>query len=619
MSGNNSNPNPAHPNPSTSRRASAHPQAAAEAGSPPTVAATVAPRVERFMVASRPLPGIQPMAADVLSSALMNMPDVKVVKRISPRGFGALSTGGGSGGSMPDIIVAEMDAVKGAQLQASAPPHVVVEHDAPLRHADDISLAFSSPPGLLPGVGFDVKLRVAATNGRVLPKATVYVYGLGFPAQGVTDERGEVTVTLFGGSIETVQAIYVKPAADHWDRMIQQPALANGVNTLQLRPFTDDFPGIPQNAIPGWGQQMMKLDQIDASYAGQNVRIGIIDSGCDNTHPQLRHVTRGMDFTNNRDAASWTTDTMSHGTHCAGIITAASNQIKGVRGFAPAAEVHALKVFPGGRFSDLIDALDQCIERQIDIVNMSLGSGDSSELVAQKLAEVRQHGVACIVAAGNSSGPVQFPGTQPAVFTVAAIGQLDRFPADSYHAQTVVPGMVAGSMFSPKFTCFGPQIAVAGPGVAIISTVPGGGYASWDGTSMATPHITGMGALLLAHHPMFQGMFRTRNEQRVAQLFSLLSSAGVRQLGDPTREGTGLPDLQRVLAVNAATRPADTGVQIASAPPIAPFQGEGGGQLGQRMPGVLWYDPRVFQGTQNTGLDQATVQRILQLRNAGLL
>jgi subtilisin family serine protease len=142
----------------------------------------------------------------------------------------------------------------------------------------------------------------------------------------------------------------------------------------------------------GWGQRLMKLDQLDPSLAGQGVKIGIVDSGCDNTHPQLRHVTRGIDLTNGGDRASWVNDTMSHGTHCAGIITAAANQIPGIRGFAPMAEVHALKVFPGGRFSDLIDALDQCIERELDIVNLSLGSSETSELVARKLVELRQHG-----------------------------------------------------------------------------------------------------------------------------------------------------------------------------------------------------------------------------------
>src|SRR5437016_4506975 len=123
---------------------------------------------------------------------------------------------------------------------------------------------------MLPGIGVDIALRVVGSDGRPLPKATVTVFGQGFPAQGQTDNRGEVTVTLFAGPIESVQAVYVKPAADYWDRMIQNPGLqSSGMNTLQLRPLSDMFPGFPDTGTPGWGQQLMKLDQLDPSFAGQ--------------------------------------------------------------------------------------------------------------------------------------------------------------------------------------------------------------------------------------------------------------------------------------------------------------------------------------------------------------
>jgi subtilisin family serine protease len=175
-----------------------------------------------------------------------------------------------------------------------------------------------------------------------------------------------------------------------------------------------------------------------------------------------------------------------------------------------------------------------------------------------------------------------------------------------------VPGLVAGNMFSAKFTCFGPQVAIAGPGVAIISTVPGGGYAAWDGTSMATPHITGMGALLLAHHPLLRAGAAARNEQRVVQLFNLLTNAGVRYLGDPTREGAGLPDLQRVPGFGASAQTAGT-MQAASAQPgfgngLDPF----GGFVGSPPPG-FGINPGNF------GINPAIVQRLVQLRAAGLL
>ena len=601
-----------------------------------TVDATVAVRPRRFLVASRPLPGVQPMAADVILNTLNNLPDVRIVKRVQPRGFGAFSTGAGTAG---EIIVAEMDPDRGAALRASAPANIIVEHDALLQHADDPAMsAFNNAMAIVPGFGTDIRIRVVGLNGRPLSKATVYVYGMGFPAQGQTDDKGEVTVTLFGGPIESVRAVYVKPYADHWDRMIQRPQLSSSINTLQLRPLNDSYQGFPNTGMVGWGQQLMKLDQIAASLGGQGVRVGIIDSGCDNTHPQLTHVTRGIDLTNNRNVSSWTNDTMSHGTHCAGIITAASNIQPGIRGFAPMAEVHALKVFPGGRFSDLIDALDQAIDRQLDIVNMSLGSAEGSELVANKLVEARRSGVACIVAAGNSSGPVQFPGMLPSVFTVAAMGMLAQFPPDSYHAQTVVPNMVAGQMFSPKFTCFGPQIGIAGPGVAIISTVPGGGYAAWDGTSMATPHVTGLGALLLAHHPMLRDANRNRGEARVAQLFGLLANAGIRYLGDPTREGAGLPDLQSAgLAgvTQASAQPAVSTPAGPFAPPQAqqnygleaaqfapaglqgnPFPGFGR-QPGPFMPASM--QPGLPGLQSGMAMHPALLQQLAQLRAAGLI
>jgi len=578
------------------------------------------------------------MSTDMIANSVQNMPDVTIVRRIQSKGLGAFSLfGAGIGGTdgtiMPEVIVAEMPVGRGEALKASAPPQIVVEEDRLLNHHADNGDFFTQMVNatlqatvLPPAAAAEVQLRIVGVNNQPIPKATVYLYANGFPTQGVTDGSGSVTLAVSGGAIESVQAIYIKPKVDYWERFIKQPGLvAAAPNTIQLTPLSQTFQNFPQTSITGWGDKLMGLDQVAQGLTGRGVKIGIIDSGCDNTHPQLTHVRQGLDFTNGRDPASWIRDEMSHGTHCAGVIGAASGDARGIRGFAPEAEIHAFKVFPGGRFSDLIDALDECIQRGIDVVNMSLGSGTVSELVAQKIAEARSQGVACIVAAGNSGGPVQFPGTLPSVLSVSAVGQIGTFPEDTFHAQSVLPnpGGTPG-IFPAKFSCFGPNIGVCGPGVAIVSCVPGG-YAAWDGTSMATPHVTGLVALILAHHPVFQGPAKARSDARVMQLFQIIRAVSAPVVTDATRGGAGMPSLQALLGAGAGALPQQPQKpDTMSAPGIAGSQqpiaaGLGGGAIGQlndqQVAAALLANLAAIQNWASL----AQLQRLAQLRSLGLI
>lgn len=87
----------------------------------------------------------------------------------------------------------------------------------------------------------------------------------------------------------------------------------------------------------------------------------------------------------------------------------------------------------------------------------------------------------CIAAAGNSGGPVQYPAALPNVLAVAAIGKIDKFPRDSYHVETVNPDIDAQRYVTAKFSCFGAQVDVCAPGVAIVSSVPPNNL--WPGTA----------------------------------------------------------------------------------------------------------------------------------------
>lgn len=410
-----------------------------------------------------------------------------------------------------------------------------------------------------------VKIRVIGEGDKPLPNVSVTMEAAGFPQEASTNARGEVTLKLFqlpGGN--QVKSVFVRPKEGHWNRIINSPTLsASGINVIRLKPISDTVPNFPAGALYGYGQKLMGLDQLPDEYTGKGVKIAIIDSGADNAHPSLSHIKQGFDMTNIKDkrpdTSTWKDDVIGHGSHCAGIITGNSGNEDAIRGFAPEAEIIVMKVFPGGQFSSLLDALSKCVEEEVDVVNMSLGGGEKSEMVEQAIEECVQNGIACIVAAGNSGGPVQYPASSPSVLAVAAIGQMNQFPGDTWEASTMQPSLVAGDgLFSPSFTCHGSEIAVAGPGVGIISTVPGGKFDPQSGTSMATPHICGMAALVIAHHPDFKGMPRDGN--RVAHLFALMRSNAQALPLASELVGSGMPVLHGLVAAFDAGRAMDAEV-----------------------------------------------------------
>jgi subtilisin len=576
----------------------------AETAPPATDAANkVAVREIQYLIAPRTYAGgLRPPSADALETHLNTLEGITVLRRIAPSGVGVLALGDPS--SPGAVLVARCSPERGEELVAAsrqgAP--VIVEHDVLLNHHGLMPLDASTAnvggtsAGAVPGAfgrgQLDLHFKVVGTDQAPLARAQIRVFGRNFPGQGETGADGTASISVFGETPASINAVYVKPFADYWERYIVRPHLTteDGPNVIELQPLSALLPRFPQQQMLGWGQELMGLAQVPANLNGQGVRIAIIDSGCDNTHPQLTHIRQGVDLTNPDDPAGWTRDEISHGTHCAGIIAGLASDQQGIRGFAPGAEVLVLKVFPGGRFSNLIDALDLCIERQIDVVNCSLGSGQVSEIVQRKMEEARQKGVACIVAAGNSGGPVQFPATLPSVLSVSAIGQERRYPADSYHAQAVMPEMIAANgVFPAKFSCFGPQVKVAGPGVAIVSTVPGGGYAAWDGTSMAAPHLSGLAALVLAHHPLFQGSLRARSAQRVDALFQAILMAAQPMVADAQRGGAGLPMAAAALGgvtQAAAMQPVAAPAAVSLAQALGGFAGVPlGALLGQTLGG----------------------------------
>jgi hypothetical protein len=131
--------------------------------------------------------------------------------------------------------------------------------------------------------------------------------------------------------------------------------------------------------------------------------------------------------------------------------------------------------------------------------------------------------------------------------------------------------------------------------VAVLSSVPGG-YAVLDGTGIAAAQVTGLAALILAHHPLFQGSLKARSEQRVSVLLSLIRACAVPQFADPLRGGAGVPDLRRV-----------PGLYHGSAAP-----GMYTDLFGAGMSGTAGVEPFPYSYAQDW-------QALMQMRAAGLI
>ncbi len=491
--------------------------------------------------------GLAPMSASELDKVLTRLEPHEHVRTIHPRA--SRSPIADTHSEARHHVLAHLSADRIAHLRRTLPPHVIVEPQIRFERrpaGPDTSLLPPVPDQAARGDAPTTTYRfgVMGENDEPLPNVPLSLFcAAGATVNAVTGPDGSATATVPQAADTPLHGFYAKPLNSYWDLYVSSPFLsAEKTNTVRLKSLAETDAGFPMGFRNGWGQRAMKADRLPEDADGRGVRVAIVDSGADNRHPSLAHIRLGTDCTGAEGADGWSRDTIGHGTHVAGVIAARPADRSVFRGFAPGAEVHALKVFPSGASDVLLDALDQCLHLDVDVVNMSLGSDQSSELIEQKLEELFAAGIACFVAAGNSGQSVQFPARSPFVLAVGAVGQVGTLTAGSWDETQVQQGLTApDGVFSPRFSCSGPEVGVCAPGVGIVSTLPGGTFGPDTGTSMAAPHVTGLAALLLAHHPSLGPQAMRKGPGRVTALFDLVKRIASPYPFGAERTGAGLP------------------------------------------------------------------------------
>ncbi|WP_405663440.1 S8 family peptidase [Streptomyces sp. RK9] len=242
----------------------------------------------------------------------------------------------------------------------------------------------------------------------------------------------------------------------------------------------------------------------EAGYDGKGVKIAVLDTGVDATHPDLKEQVVGdKNFTPSPD----TKDRVGHGTHVASIAAGTGAKNAAYKGVAPGAKVLSGKVLGdtgSGDDSGIIAGIDWAAAEGADVVNLSLGGGDTPgvdplEAAVNKVSADK--GILFAIAAGNDGSPrsVGSPGSADAALTVGAVDDNDKLAPFSSQGPRVGDGAI-----KPDVTAPGVGItAAAAPGSEIEKEVgqKPEGYLTISGTSMATPHAAGAAALLKQQHP----------------------------------------------------------------------------------------------------------------------
>jgi len=279
----------------------------------------------------------------------------------------------------------------------------------------------------------------------------------------------------------------------------------NYLLSLDLTPNDPYYASYQGN--PGHGGYLLNMEMEaawDLSLGDPSVVIAVIDTGLDFGHEDLMGSVwinddevpdNGVDDDGNGyvdDVHGWDfveednepQDLHGHGTHVAGIIAARINNGVGIAGMAGQATIMPLGIFQPqgiGTYADLIEAIIYAADNGAQVINMSLGAVSYSRGEEAAVNYAWERGVVLVAAAGNNNNDAV------------------HYPAA--HANVIAVSSVTASDQRSSFSSYGDFVDLAAPGSRVMSCIPGSNYGVMSGTSMASPHVAGLAALIRSRNP----------------------------------------------------------------------------------------------------------------------
>lgn len=318
---------------------------------------------------------------------------------------------------------------------------------------------------------------------------------------GAADESGKQAVVLFEEAVDAPMLFDESTSVEH---VFSEIPAASVVVTPEQKQQLEQTPGVAsvtydtpvqssaQTVTYGYEKVGMR-SLTPSTLTGAGVKIGILDSGIDASHPDLvRRVVGGeclMTIIKTNGCPDGYMDDSGHGTHVAGII-AANNNTFGTVGVAPASSLYAIKVLDGngmGSTSTLIAGIEWAIRQKLDMINISITAPVYEPALEKVLQKAYDSGMLIVAAAGNTGPPS------------SSLGSSVEYPA-KFASVIAVSSIDANDNMDP-LSSTGPEVEFSAPGVKIYSLYPGADFTTASGTSMAAPFVTGVAALYKQKYP----------------------------------------------------------------------------------------------------------------------